>query len=125
METYFRMRQVILEEVEFNEDSEMEGPKEDSKMGHSNPDNAMEEQNPDGFVDNGDMASDDNIDDSRETERDEQLQTKDLPGGNEDIESRGEKSGCLFLLPRPGNGQGKPFRSTPNAIRRTLKDQII
>ena len=51
----------------------MEGSEEDNEMGHSNQDNAMEEYNTDGFVDNGDMASDDNIDDSRETERDEQL----------------------------------------------------
>ena len=50
------------------------------------------------------MASDDNTDVYRETELDEQLWTEDLPGGDEDIESRGEKSGCLFLLPRPGNG---------------------
>ena len=37
------MRQVILEEVEFDEDSEMEGSEEDNEMGHSNQDNAMEE----------------------------------------------------------------------------------
>jgi hypothetical protein len=51
----------------------MEGSEEDNEMGHSNQDNAMEEYNTDGFVDNGDMASDDNIDVYRETERDEQL----------------------------------------------------
>jgi hypothetical protein len=98
------MRQVILEEVEVDEDSEMDGSEEDNELGQSDQDNAMEEYNPDGFVDNGDMASDDNIDVYRETERDEQLWTEDLSGCDEDIESRGEESGCLFLLPRPGNG---------------------
>jgi hypothetical protein len=67
------MRQVILEEVEFDEDSGMEGSEEDNEMGYSNQDNAMEKYNPDGFVDNRDIASDDNIGVYRETERDKQL----------------------------------------------------
>lgn len=81
----------------------MEGSEEDNERGQSDQDNAMEEYNPDGFVDNGDMASDDNIDVYRETERDEQLWAEDRSGCDEDIESRREGPGCLFLLPQPRN----------------------